>query len=196
MKTLVLSSLLTLLFGFQAHAVGFYLEPGITYEKGDSKLTWPSPLDDSSGDIQGLGANLKLGIHAKDIFFVGLDASYSEPNFKNSATDYDARARSTLYGAIAGLQAPIAGLRFWGGYIFDGVMDPEEDGGVDVNFTGAKGLKLGLGVKIYLVSVNFEYLDLSYKDSELEKAGPVSGTLDSEFKNKVSLVSVSFPFTF
>lgn len=194
MKKFVLS-ILIFITGGAVQAAGLYVEPGVTYEFGDSKLTWPSPLDDSTGDIRGFGLNLKVGFHAADIFFAGLDGSYSKPRFKNSANNYEADATSSLFGAIVGLQAPVAGLRFWGGYIFDGVMDPDEDNGVDVRFSGARGLKLGLGVKIYHVSINAEYMDLSYKNSKLEKAGPISGDLDSEFKNKVTVIGVSFPFT-
>ncbi|MNL66895.1 hypothetical protein D3C87_1914280 [compost metagenome] len=74
-------------------------------------------------------------------------------------------------------------------------MDPDEDNGVDVRFSGANGIKVGLGFKIYSFSINAEYLDLTYRDSKLEKAGPISGDLNSDFKNKVGVVSLSFPFT-
>ncbi|MEN0059780.1 MAG: outer membrane beta-barrel protein [Bdellovibrio sp.] len=174
---------------------GFYIEPGITYEKGDSELTWPSPLNNSTGDIKGLGFNLKLGFHVNSAFFMGLDGSYSKPKFENSATDYSADASSTLYGAVIGAQMPVAGLRLWGGYIFGGDLNPEEDGAVDVKFEGARGPKVGVGIKIFMISINFEYMDLEYDKSVLEKAGPVSGELDSKFKNKVGLVSLSFPLT-
>lgn len=177
-------------------AAGFYIEPGITYEKGDNELEWPAPLSSSTGTGQGLGFNLKLGYHANDIFFVGLDGSYSKPKFESSAaTDYSAEATSTLYGAVIGAQMPVAGLRIWGGYIFGGDLDPEEDGGVDVKFEGAKGPKVGVGIKILIVSVNLEYMDLEYGTSKLEEAGPVTGEL-GKFKNKVGLLSVSFPLTF
>lgn len=175
---------------------GFYIEPGITFEKGDNELDWPAPLSNSTGTTQGLGFNLKLGYHANDIFFLGLDGSYSKPKFENSATDYSAESTSSLYGAVIGAQMPVAGLRIWGGYVFGGDLDPEEDGGVDVKFEGAKGPKIGVGLKILIVSVNLEYMDLEYGTSKLEKAGPVTGTLDSKLKNKVGLLSVSFPLTF
>ncbi|KYG65065.1 hypothetical protein AZI87_10840 [Bdellovibrio bacteriovorus] len=191
-------SVLMLVLGFLVSAqsyAGFYIEPGITYEKGDNELEWPAPLGDSTGNTKGLGVNLKLGYHYDSVFFMGLDGSYSQPKFEHSATDYDADAKSSLYGVILGGQMPNIGLRIWGGYIFGGELDPEESGGVDVKFTGAKGPKVGLGFKIFMVSLNVEYMDLEYDDSEIEQAGPISGEIDNKLKNKLGLVSISLPLT-
>jgi hypothetical protein len=185
-----------LLFSNFAHAVGFYLEPSITYESGENELEWPSPLDNSTGTSKGLGVDLKLGMHWGDVVFLGVDGSFSKTKFEQSANDYDADATSSTYGAIIGAQMPVLGLRIWGGYVFGGDLDPEESNGVDVKFEGAHGLKVGLGFKIFFVSLNVEYMDLEYTDSILEKAGPVTGTLDNDLKNKVGLVSLSMPFTF
>ncbi len=66
---------------------------------------------------------------------------------------------------------PIVGLRLWGGYIFDGQIDPKASGAYDVKFTGANGYKLGAGFKILVVSLNAEYMDLSYKNSLPHKTG-------------------------
>ncbi len=96
---------------------GFYIEPGITYEKGDNKLEWPSPLSDSTGTTKGLGVDVKLGFHVDDVFFVGGEAAYSKPRFEQSATDYAADATSILYGVVVGAQMPIVGLRIWAGYL-------------------------------------------------------------------------------
>lgn len=178
-----------------AQAAGFYVEPGITYEKGDNELEWPAPLSDSTGNTKGLGVNLKLGFHAADSFFMGIDGSYSKPRFEQSATDYDADATSALYGVVLGAQMPVIGLRLWAGYIFGGDLDPEESGDIDVKFEDAKGPKVGLGFKILMVSLNIEYMDLEYNDSILEEPGSISGTLDNKLKNKVGLVSISMPLT-
>ncbi len=76
-----------------------------------------------------------------------------------------------------------------------GDLDPEESGGVDVKFSGAKGPKVGVGFKVLMVSLNLEYMDLKYDTSTLEEAGPVSGELDNKLENKVGLISVSMPLT-
>lgn len=192
MRVIIFASILLLSLNSFA---GFYIEPGITYEKGDNTLDWPAPLSSSTGTTQGLGLDLKLGFDIASIFFAGVDASYSKPQFKNSANDYDASAISQTLGLIVGAQMPIVGLRIWGGYIFDGSLDPDQDGNIDVKFSGATGPKIGVGFKLFIVSANIEYMDLSYKTSTLENAGPISGTLDSELKSKVGLISVSMPFT-
>jgi hypothetical protein len=193
MKIIILASILLLSLNSFA---GLYFEPAITYEKGDNTLDWPSPFSSSTGTTQGLGLDLKLGFAVESTFFAGVDASYSKPKFKNSANNYDAWATSQTIGVIVGAQMPIIGLRIWGGYILDGNLDPDQDGNIDVKFSGASGPKIGIGFKIFIVSANLEYMDLTYKTSTLQNAGPISGALDSELKNKVGLFSLSMPLTF
>lgn len=193
-KLIIAASMLCL--GTAAHADGLFVEPALTYETGDNKVDWNSNLvGDSSGTTKGAGFALKLGGHVSDILFLALDGSYSKQQFKNSAVDYTADADSTLFGATIGAQMPIVGLRIWGGYIFDGTIDPKESGAYDVKFTGASGYKLGAGFKILLVSLNAEYMDLSYKNSYLEKFGPLTpnATIDGNYTNKMWVLSVSMP---
>lgn len=174
---------------------GFYVEPGITYEKGDNEMSWASPLSDSTGDSNGFGVNLKLGMHVKNSFFVGLDGAYSQPKFKHSINGYDADSTSTLYGAVIGAQMPVAGLRIWAGYIFGGELDPKSSGGMDVKFEEAKGPKVGVGLKLFAVSLNLEYMDLTYGKTIIQEAGPLSADTDKDLKNKLGVLSVSIPLT-
>lgn len=182
-----------LLFSANAMAVGFYIEPGLFYEKGDNKIEWPSPLGSSTGTTKGPGLDLKIGLHWDSIVFLALDGTYSRVKFENSATNYSADGPSTTYGAIIGAQFPVLGLRGWAGYVFGGKLDPDQDGTYDVKFEDPKGLKLGLGFKIFLVSINLEYMDLKYDKSTIEK--PVSTTFDDKLQNKVGILSVSIPIT-
>ncbi len=186
-----------LLFLSTVANAGIYLEPGLTYERGDNTVDWPSPLTTSTGSSQGLGFNLKAGLAFADTVFAGADLSFSKPNFKNSAVNYDAAATSNLYGVVVGGQMPVVGLRLWGGYIFDGLLDPESSNGYNVKFSGASGYKLGLGFHILMVSLNVEYLDLKYSTSTLEQAGPITfnSTFDGPLKNKNWVLSVSIPLT-
>ncbi|AHI06168.1 hypothetical protein BDW_08340 [Bdellovibrio bacteriovorus W] len=183
------------LFGFvgTSHAAGFYVEPGITWERSDNEVRWPAPLDNSTGNQQGLGVNLKLGMHISDAFFAGLNGYYSKPKFEQSANDYSADATSTLYGAVIGGQMPKFGLRIWAGYIFGGELDPDSSNNVDVKFTEAKGPMVGVGFHILKVSLNIEYMDLEYGKSSVE--GPFTGELDNKLKSKLGLISVSLPLT-
>jgi hypothetical protein len=177
-----------------AHA-GLYLEPGLTYERGDNTVSFPAPLNNSTGTTTGAGFNLKAGWDIVDTVFFGVDGSYSKPTFKNSGNDYSATATSSLLGVMVGGQIPVIGIRAWGGYILDGTLDPESSNGLDVKFTGANGLKLGVGFHFLMLSLNVEYSDLVYKTSTLESAGPFTFNSDfgDKFKNKLWTVSVSFP---
>jgi hypothetical protein len=179
-----------------AHA-GFYIEPGLTYERGDNTVSWPSPLSSSTGTTSGVGFDVKAGWSIIDTIFFGVDGGFSKPSFKNSANSYDAAASSNLLGVMIGGQIPVIGIRAWGGYILDGTLDPEASNGLDVKFTGANGLKLGAGFHFLIVSLNLEYSDLQYKTSTVENAGGL--TFNSDFsdkmKNKLWTFSVSFPIT-
>jgi len=176
-----------------AHA-GFLIEPGVTYEIGNNEIAWPAPLTTSTGDSSGLGLNLKLGWAFEHLLYIAVDGDFSKPKFKNSAVSYDATANSYLYSALLGVDLPL-GFRVWGGYVFDGSLDPEASNGYDVSFKKANGLKLGAGWKIILVSLNLEYMDLQYNDSKLEQAAGVTVNTDfsQNLKNKLVVLSVSLP---
>lgn len=179
-----------LMFSAHSFAAGFYFEPAVFVEDGKGTVD----IDDSETTTKGLGANLKLGMHfAGDMLFLGLDGTYSKPKFKHDSTGYEADAISTAYGAVVGVQTPILGLRFWAGYVFDAVLDPEESGLFDVKFEQGKGPKAGIGIKIFIVALNFEYMDLKYS-----KGSGNWGSIPSldDYQNKFSMISVSVPFMF
>lgn len=180
------------------NAGGFFIEPGLTFEQGNWTATFPSPFNDATGITQGLGLQLKAGLHFADIFFGGLDIMASQPTFKSAPNNYESRATSTLIAAVVGAQFPVTGLRAWGGYVFRGDLDPDVANSLDVKFKDATGYKLGGGLKFQMVSLNVEYIVLGYSSTELQQLGPfASGSnLDStKLKNNSLVFSVSFPFT-
>lgn len=183
-----------ILFATTAAHAGFLIEPGVTYEKGDNELAWPAPLSTSTGDSSGMGVDLKIGWKFDYLLYLALDGAYSKPTFKNSAVSYSASATSTLYSALLGVDLPL-GFRVWGGYVFDGALDPEASNGYDVSFKKANGLKLGAGWTFLLVSFNLEYMDLQYNDSKLDQALGVNVNTDfsENLKNKLYVLSVSIP---
>lgn len=191
--------LFTSLFFFYAFSAqaGLYIEPALTYEKADNTIAWPSPLTASTGSSAGAGLNLKAGWAFGEWIYAALDADLSAPTFKNSAVNYDAEATSNLFAGILGVDLPL-GFRVWGGYVFDGYLDPKSSNGYDVNFKKANGLKLGAGFKIIFISLNFEYMDLQYDDSKVEMLAGVGTniTLSEKAKNKFYVFSVSLPITF
>lgn len=202
MKTFkLLPALLISLFATSSYAVssgGFYVEPMVTYE-GSSKteLDWPSPFDNSTGSSEGLGVGARLGMHASEIVFLAADVRYSKPQFKDSTNGLDAAATQYNYGVTLGAQTPVLGIRVWGSYIIGSELNPDEDNGVDVNFTDGKGYRVGAGVHFAFVSVNLEYQDLKYDKTKIEGGGVFSGSeLDTDLTNKSYILSVGFPIEF
>jgi len=174
---------------------GFFLEPSLTLEKGESEINFPSPLNSSKGDIDGFGAGLRLGFHVHESLFLGVDGRYAVPTFKDSAIDQDVKATTYNIGPVVGFQMPtLLGLRFWGTYILGSELDPEKDNGFDEKFTDGNGYRLGGGIKLGVVSLNLEYQTIIYEDTEIESAGPFSGNFNNtELKNNSWILSVSFP---
>lgn len=175
---------------------GFFVEPSVTLETSSSSINYPSPLSDSTGKAEGFGLGLRAGFHASEIFFVGLDARYAFPQYEDSSTHYKAPAVSTNWGPVVGFQMPNIGLRTWATYVAGGDLDPERSGNFDVKFSNPKGLRVGAGFRISIVSLNLEYQELKYDGATLEELGPITiGTaFDSvELKNKSWIASVSFP---
>jgi len=174
---------------------GFYIEPGVTYEfNSKSTINFPSPLSNSSGSIEGLGASLKGGFHVSDIIFGGADFRYSQPKFKDSSNNLETESKSMNYGVLLGAQTGLYGIRAWGEYVFGGSLDPKEDNGIDYKFEEAMGYRLGAGIRVKMLSINLEYQDLKYDKTHAVAGGiPVSSD-NSELTNKALVGSVSFPF--
>jgi hypothetical protein len=176
--------------------IGLFVEPGVTYERGNTRTDWPSVLNDSTGESNGLGLMGRLGVHFVDIVFVGLDGRYSMPSFKDSSVNYSADATQFNWGPVVGVQTPVLGLRVWGGYVVGGWLDPKASGSLDVKLEDAEGYRVGAGFRVLMLSVNLEYQQLKYGKVNVENAGGFSfGSFDSvKPKNDSWIVSVSFPF--
>ena len=180
-----------------ASDLGIFVEPAITYELGETKVNYPAPFSDSTGSSNGLGLGARLGLHVAEIVFVGVDARYSMPQFKDSSVTYDASSTAWNVGPVLGIQTPVVGLRVWASYILGGEMNPSASSGTDVRFDKATGYRVGAGFRMAVVSLNLEYQQLTYGQATLEQVGPFSSTsaLSSvNLNNKTWLASVSFPF--
>lgn len=175
---------------------GVFVEPTVTYEPGDTKVNYPAPLSDSSGSATGFGVGARLGVHANEAIFAGLDGRFSMPNFKDSSVNYDAPAKAGNLGAVVGVQMPDIGLRVWGTYVFAAALDPNASSNVDVKFQDGRGYRAGAGFRIKSVSANVEYQQLTYGKSTLEKAGPFApGTSfgNVNLDNNTWVAGISFP---
>lgn len=180
-----------------ADSGGLFIEPGVTYERGDGELDLPSPFADDQADVNGFGLMARLGFHISEAFFLAADGRYSRPEVKND--DYKADSTAYNYGLTAGLQTPTdLGIRVWGTWIAGGQIDPEKDQNLDLKYQDANGYRVGAGIKLAIVSVNLEYQTITYKDAELQSIGPFNPgeSLDNtEAKNDSWILSASFPFS-
>lgn len=175
-------------------AAGVFIEPMITYEDGDGGVNYPSPLGESDSDVTGLGTGARIGVHVFDIMFIGADGRYAWPTFKDSSLDQESRAQSWNYGPMVGFQMPTKiAIRVFGSYIMDGEMDPEKDGFVDSKFRNATGYRLGAGLRLGIASLNLEYQDLKYSETEAKTRLFTATTEDADLKTNSWIFSVSFP---
>ncbi len=182
-------------FAIAEEGGGFFVEPGLTYEfNSDSSLNLPSPLSNTSGSVEGVGASVKAGFHASQIIFGGLDLRYSQPKFKDSSNNLETDAKSLNYGVLLGAQTGFYGIRAWGEYVFGGSLDPELDNNIDYKFEEAMGWRLGAGIRLGMVSLNLEYQDLKYDKTKADVFGVPVNSDSSELTNKALVASVSFPF--
>ncbi len=191
---------LALLTSFSAYAEskgGLFLEPMLTYESGSSEVDFPSPAGSSDSDFEGFGIGGRLGFHVHESVFLGLDGRYSMISYENDDTNLDTDGTSYNIGPVVGIQMPTdIGLRLWAGYIMAGGMDLEKDNGIDLKFKDGSGYRIGGGVKIAAVSLNLEYQQINYSETELQDAGFFSGsTNDVDSDNQSVILSVSFPIS-
>lgn len=180
----------------ETKSAGLFVEPGISYEIGKSSVDYPSPFDNSSGSVDGLGVLARVGVHLNESFFIAVDGRYSQPRFKDSTNNLDSKATAYHVGPVIGAQMPNLGARVWAGYVMASGLDPEESNGVDLKFNDGTGYQVGAGVRLSSVSLNLEYRSVRYKSTDLQKLGPFdpNTSFDSvKFTDNAFIGSVSFP---
>jgi hypothetical protein len=196
LTTLILSTLTQTAFAEEPKNAGLFLEPALTYQQGEMKVTYPY-FNDSTEKTNGFGLGLRLGFHVYDSFFVAADGRYGKLHYDSSALGGSANAETSNLGLTVGAQTPLAGVRVWGTYVLTGGLNPDAIGStipVDVKFNNPKGYRVGAGVYIAMVSLNLEYQELKYDSTTLEKAGPITGNSDDvKGTDKQYILSVSFP---
>jgi hypothetical protein len=200
MKRLALLFLLG--FSTQALAVnagGLFIEPMITYQKGEGDLKFPAPLRNSDVDLQGFGVGARLGFHILESIFIGADGRYSMLKYEDNGLNQDTDAKGWNVAPVAGLQMPtLLGLRVWGGYVLMGELDPDKNRNVDLRFKKPRGLRLGAGIKLGPTSLNLEYEKLKYDETAVDEAGvftPGYTSSDVELDTTAWILSVSFPIS-
>lgn len=176
---------------------GLFVEPMLTYEMGGGKIDWPTPFENSDGDINGVGLGARIGFHVMDTLFVAGDLRYSRPGFKDASNDIDSSAAAYNFGATVGAQTPVVGLRVWGSLLLGSGLDPDKSNNVDFKFTGGNGYRVGVGFYVAVVSVNLEFQHLNY-NTTVEEFGPFDVNQsfdDSDLTDNAYILSVSFPIS-
>jgi hypothetical protein len=192
----MLAFALTSATALASEVAGFWVEPMITYEKNDTKTDFPAPFSNSTGTTEGAGLGARLGFQFADIFFVGIDGRYAKPRYKDSSNNLDADSTKYNYGPMVGVQTPLLGIKVWGQYILDGVLDPEASNNTNFKYEKAYGTRVGLGVHFVAVSINLEYQDIKYNSATIEQAGPFTSTNAQDNINlheQGYVVSIGFP---
>lgn len=196
MKKLIVTGLF--LFPLPALALdkgSIILEPSLTFENGETKVTYPDPVQSSDGDVVGIGAGLRFGYSFFKTLFLGADARYSIPKFEDSSLDMETNSNAFNYGPVIGLETPV-GLRFWGTYIMNSEFNPEEDSDIDVKFSEGSGYRIGSGWRWKALSFNLEYQYITYDKTMIEEIGifnPGTSLSDVELRSRSWIFSVSFP---
>src|SRR5690606_18335423 len=120
------------------------------------------------------------------------------PNFQEDALKTDTDATAWNLAPVVGIQLPTAlSIRLWGSYIMTGELDPDRDQNVNLRFSEATGYRLGGGIKLGYVSLNLEYENLNYGETNIDEVGtftPGYSRGDLELDNSSWILSVSFPF--
>lgn len=170
-----------------------FVEPGITLEQGNARFNEGSGIIGFSGDLKGLGVSLKVGGHINDIFFLSVDAMYSQPDF--SSTYYSTKTRSMLAGLTAGLQTPYEGVRVWASYLPLGNFDQDSSQGLQMKFSEPQIWKIGAGLRVSTVSLNLEYFTGRYNMSSVQNNGSTFAQFNhADAKRETWMLGVSFPY--
>jgi hypothetical protein len=177
---------------------GLFIEPILSVSREDSTIKTgqlPIVTDDTSGTMEGFGVGLRAGVHVFEALAVGADARYSRMRFNDSFYE---SADGDMYniGPSLVLQTPVFGIRVFGTYIMAGQFNPGSGvQGLDTKFTDAGGYRLGAGLHFAALSLNVEYQDLTFDNTDIESFGSlgVSGASNVDFSSQGYALSLSFP---
>jgi len=192
-----------LLLSFSAYSEtnkgGLFIEPMLTYERGEGEVKFPAPFGKAETESSGVGVGARLGFHIMESLFLGADGRYSIINFEDDEVKSDTDAKGWNVAPVIGIQMPTTlGIRLWGSYILAGELDPDKDKNVDLRFSEARGYRVGGGIKLAAVSLNLEYENLVYDKTNVDEVGsftPGYSSDDLELDNSSWILSVSFPFS-
>jgi opacity protein-like surface antigen len=173
---------------------GPMIEPFIfaSQSEGAVEVEGVGAINESSDFREG-GIGLRLGGHVSEIIFLAADARYARTSYDNDAFYSDADATQYNYGITLGAQTPWAGIRVWGTSVLGGEFNPNAGANdLDVKFGGAGGYRVGAGLHIAAISLNLEYEDLDYGNTDIESPGTTTVTGVDASQQGYTL-SIGFP---
>ena len=204
MKKLILLSSLSIMTIFSnvasaAGDAGLFVEPMLTWERGRGDVNFPAPISNAETELDGFGVGARVGMHVFESFFIAADGRYSLPTFKDNKLNQDVDAKAWNVGPVVGVQMPtLFGLRVWAGYIAAAGVDPDKGQNVKEEFKSGNGYRVGAGVKLGFASLNVEYQNIKYDETEIQEVGvftPGASRNDVTLENDSMILSVSFPIT-
>ena len=178
----------------QVKAGGFYAEPFLSLGREDSSMRSGS-IAETSGRVDGGGFGARIGVHALESMFIGVDARYARSRIADSFYE-SADGNLYNYGPMIGAQMPWYGARAWASYVLGGEFDPRSGrDGFDVRFRDPRGYRVGAGIHYKSASVNLEWQDLVYDTTNIQSLGRMIAEQDSriDFVTRGFTLSVSFP---
>jgi hypothetical protein len=177
---------------------GLFIEPillGASENFSMKTAQLPLVTSNTSGTTEGYGLGLRLGIHASEVIFLGVDGRYDKEQMKDSFYQ-TADADVYNFGPTIGLQMPYFGLRLMGTYVMAGEFNPAPGtNGLDLNFKDPRGWRLGAGIHAGPVSINLEYQDLTYGTTVIESLGSFAANSSVNMQTETTgyILSLSFP---
>ncbi len=175
---------------------GLFVEPAVKYDLLQGSIDYPAPFSSSDVKAEGPGVGARLGFHISDIVFLAAEGNYSQLRLTDDKLHYSAKGNAFNYGPSVGVQTPWAGVRVWGTYLLGGSFDPEKDNNVDIAFKDMNGYRIGAGLRFAFVGASLEYERATYSSTELQNAGPLSGSTNNvKMTNDGWILGLSFPVT-
>ena len=144
-----------------------FFEQGTNYDFNDSTINYPAPMGSSRVYVKRPGVAGRLGFRITESLFIAADGRYSRPRLRDDSRDYGATVNSFNWAPVLGWQIPELRLQVWSAWIAGGSVSPDDFRNAwSWKPKGVGGWRMGAGIKVAKVSLNFEYQHLKYRDQD------------------------------
>jgi hypothetical protein len=196
---------LVFFFGISVAKAGILIEPYGGYAAGNFNSTMKvTPFTAADANFSGGIAGGRLGLSFFGLWVAGDYMSFSPSMTVNKPSGVTVSSISNKMAFVdAGFDFPFL-FRFWGGYGVSNYLNYTSSNGTngfEDTASGGTATKLGIGFKFLMfLSVNFEYINPTYKSLSSNKDGVsiYNGDMDarmSEYTAPFTVMTLSFPLT-